>query len=181
MHAEYKLNNGKWCCHPYSTQCPVLREKNSKSLKPLYSKNKDGITIFNGKQRNYSEDARKRQGWNRGLTKETSDLIRERGERLHERFAKGELVGLFTNHTHTVESKNKIVQGMLHTSGSSDKGFKRGWYKGYRVDSSWELAFVMYNIDHSIPFERNIDGFEYVYEGKTRLFYPDFKMSRRIH
>lgn len=51
---------------------------------------------------------------------------------------------------------------------------KRGWYLGYWCDSSWELAWVMFNLDHNIPFKRNLQGFQYTYGGQTRLFYPDF-------
>jgi hypothetical protein len=51
---------------------------------------------------------------------------------------------------------------------------KSGRYKGYWCDSSWELAWVIYNIDHKIKFKRNTIGFEYEYENKKSLFYPDF-------
>lgn len=51
---------------------------------------------------------------------------------------------------------------------------KHGWYKGYYCDSSWELAWVIYNLEHNISFERNKKGFEYVYENKTYKYYPDF-------
>ena len=51
---------------------------------------------------------------------------------------------------------------------------KKGWYKGYYCDSSWELAYVIYNIEHNIKFERNKQGFEYWYLGNKHKFYPDF-------
>ncbi len=51
---------------------------------------------------------------------------------------------------------------------------KSGWYKGYWCDSSWELAWVIYNLEQNIKFERNKKGFEYVFENKKSLFYPDF-------
>jgi len=51
---------------------------------------------------------------------------------------------------------------------------KNGWYKGYWCDSSWELAYVIYNLDHNIKFERNKQGFEYIYKNKTHKYYPDF-------
>lgn len=51
---------------------------------------------------------------------------------------------------------------------------KKGWYKGYWCDSSWELAYVIYNLEHGIKFERNKEGFEYWYLGKKHKFYPDF-------
>lgn len=62
-------------------------------------------------------------------------------------------------------------------SGGIRKGSSRGksgWYKGYWCDSSYELAYVIYNIDHNIVFERNLEGFEYVFKDKIRKFYPDF-------
>ena len=53
--------------------------------------------------------------------------------------------------------------------------YKYGTYKGIHCDSSWELAFVMYLIDHNISFERNTsESFRYVYKGKTHSFFPDF-------
>lgn len=51
---------------------------------------------------------------------------------------------------------------------------KSGWYEGYWCDSSWELAWVIYNLDHEIKFERNKEGFEYEYENKKYKYYPDF-------
>lgn len=51
---------------------------------------------------------------------------------------------------------------------------KAGWYKGYWCDSSWELAWVIYNIEHKINFQRNKEGFEYEYQGKKYNYYPDF-------
>lgn len=65
---------------------------------------------------------------------------------------------------------NIIAGGLRKGSGRG----KKGWYKGYWCDSSWELAFVIYNLDHNIKFERNKEGFEYEYKNKKLKFYPDF-------
>lgn len=54
---------------------------------------------------------------------------------------------------------------------------KKGWYKGYWCDSSWELAWVVYNIDHGIKFERNFESFKYNFQGKEHNYYPDFKID----
>ena len=51
---------------------------------------------------------------------------------------------------------------------------RKGWYKGYWCDSGWELAFVIYNLEHNIKFERNKRGFPYTFYKKEHLFYPDF-------
>ena len=60
--------------------------------------------------------------------------------------------------------------GKRHSSGRG----KKGWYKGYFCDSSWELAYVIYNLEHNIHFIRNLQGFEYEFKGKIHKYYPDF-------
>ena len=51
---------------------------------------------------------------------------------------------------------------------------KYGTYQGYHCDSSWELAFVMYCLDHDLKIERNTEGFPYTYNGEEHLYFPDF-------
>ena len=36
------------------------------------------------------------------------------------------------------------------------------------------MAFLIYNLEHDIVFERNLQGFEYEYEGETHKYFPDF-------
>ena len=54
---------------------------------------------------------------------------------------------------------------------------KRGWYKGYYCQSSWELAFVIYCLDFGINLIRNIDGFKYLWNGCERTYFPDFYLT----
>jgi len=51
---------------------------------------------------------------------------------------------------------------------------KAGSYKGFWCDSSWELAYLVYHLDHGIEIKRNSKGFVYTYYGKKHRFYPDF-------
>lgn len=51
---------------------------------------------------------------------------------------------------------------------------KRGWYKGYMCQSSWELAFVIFHIEHNIKFIRNSKGFSYTWEDDEKTYFPDF-------
>ena len=82
-------------------------------------------------------------------------------------------------------SKNCYLKDSTCKFRENGKGGKRqgsgrgekGWYKGYYCDSSWELAFVIYNLENKIKFERNKQGFEYEYEGEQHKFYPDFIME----
>lgn len=57
---------------------------------------------------------------------------------------------------------------------------KCGWYKGYWCDSSYELAWVIYNLEHNIKFERNKKGYEYEFRGKKFKYYPDFICNGEI-
>lgn len=64
---------------------------------------------------------------------------------------------------------NHETQMIRHSSGGKREGSgrgKRGWYKGYYCDSSWELAWVIYNLDHGNQFKRNTNiYYEYEYGG----------------
>lgn len=68
----------------------------------------------------------------------------------------------------------------LNCSGGYKKGSSRGkcgWYKGYWCDSSYELAWVIYNLDHNIRFERNVQKFKYTFENKIKNYIPDFILN----
>jgi len=51
---------------------------------------------------------------------------------------------------------------------------KSGWYKGYWCDSSYELVWVIYNLENNIPFERNTKKYLYIWNNKERVYIPDF-------
>ena len=109
--AEFQLKNGNWCCHQFATQCPTNRKKNKDKIKSLYSKNENSDVIFNGKLRKdeYTEERRKKQGWSKGLTKFNNNLLKERGERLSQKYKNGELIPSWQNRQHTKEEIDKIV------------------------------------------------------------------------
>lgn len=69
-----------------------------------------------------------------------------------------------------LEFRENSKGGCREGSGRS----KSGWYKGYYCGSSYELAWVIYNIDHKIEFKRNTEGFDYIFEGESYKYYPDF-------
>ena len=64
----------------------------------------------------------------------------------------------------------KIKGGYREGSGRS----KSGWYKGIFCNSTYELVWVIYNLDHNIQFSRNNQGFEYTYNNQKLKYYPDF-------
>lgn len=66
--------------------------------------------------------------------------------------------------------KNKGRGGFRQNSGTS----KKGWYKGYFCGSSWELAWLIYQLEHNISVKRNTTGFTYTFKGNIKKYYPDF-------
>ena len=57
---------------------------------------------------------------------------------------------------------------------------KHGWYKGIWCDSSYELAFLIYHLDHNIKIERCQERFPYTFEGKNYTYNPDFIVNDEI-
>lgn len=48
------------------------------------------------------------------------------------------------------------------------------YYNNEVFDSSWELAFYIYNIDNNKDIIHEPCSFEYVFENKTHFYFPDF-------
>lgn len=69
--------------------------------------------------------------------------------------------------------RNKKSGGYRHGSGRG----KQGWYHDYWCDSTYELAFVIYCIDHKIKFSRNTIKYPYKKDGELHYYSPDFKME----
>ena len=77
----------------------------------------------------------------------------------------------------TPEYKQALSKGTKGKCGGIRTGAgygKSGWYKGYKCDSTWELAYVIYCLDNKISITRNTVGYEYEYNGKQHKYYPDF-------
>ena len=76
----------------------------------------------------------------------------------------------------TKEKISKKLKSLPNIGGYKKGGGrgKHGWYKGYWCDSSWELAYVIYNLEHNIQFKRNTEKFKYVFENNDRNYIPDF-------
>lgn len=88
----------------------------------------------------------------------------------------------FGTKKHSKSSKEKISIAMKgnknweNSIGKTGRGIK-GTYKGYFCDSSWELAFVIYNLENNISFIRNKERFEYYLDNEKHFYIPDFKID----
>lgn len=75
---------------------------------------------------------------------------------------------------------NGLSKALKGKSGGYRKNSGRGkcgWYKGYWCQSSYELAWVIYSLDHNVKFERNKDEFVYFFKDEKHNYLPDFKIS----
>lgn len=57
---------------------------------------------------------------------------------------------------------------------------KHGWYKGIYCDSTYELAYLIYCLDHNIDIKRCDESFEYELNGVKHLYHPDFIVDGTI-
>ena len=104
-------------------------------------------------------------GWNKGL-----HLSNETKQRISEKTKNKKVSEETKKKISETCKKNKLSGGYRKGSGRG----KKGTYKGYYCDSSWELAYVMYNLDHNIKFERNEELFPYEFNGEQHKYKPDF-------
>ncbi len=129
-----------------------------------------------------------RTAWNKGLTKETSPIIKRNADNISNRIKNGEIIGCFglkgcNNYGSRPEVKSKISKSMKGNSNNNPNKTgrgKKGWYKGFFCSSSYELAFVIYCLDNNIPIERCNLVYDYEYEGKHHRYYPDFIVNNTI-
>lgn len=114
--------------------------------------------------------------WNYGLTKETSESVRKFCKTVRKKFESGELVSSFKGKHQTDEA----IAKMMKTYAENYKDMKyRGFYKGYYFEYSYELAWIVYNLEHNIPFKRCEQSFEYIAskDHKRHLYFPDFELN----
>lgn len=113
------------------------------------------------------------KAWNAGLTSKTDERVRLRA------IQAGITLTGHAGHPHSQEFKNKqsVIAKERKLGGyrGGGKG-KKGRYKGFWCDSSWELAWVLYSINSRIRFKRNWKRFKYINHktGTTHTYLPDF-------
>jgi len=94
------------------------------------------------------------------------------------------IYGHWKNKHHSEKTKQRLSQvakerklgGYVKGSGRG----KKGWYKGFFCDSSWELAYVIYCLDHRIDIKRNIEKRQYTWQGVVKNYIPDFIVEGTI-
>lgn len=162
--AILQLKSGKWCCSKSVNSCPEMRRKNSEGIRN-YCKTH---------VKKSSRGMKGKTPWNKGKTSNTD-------ERIAAIAIKNKTTMIGKSHPQSEETRAKISKIMKEKgAGGLRKGSgrgKNGWYKGYWCDSSWELAYVIYNLEHGVSFSRNRKPFNYVFENNTKRYYPDFLLE----
>lgn len=125
---------------------------------------------------NFAEYRKVYGSWNRGLTAKTDERVALNAQKTKEYYEKHPPIGRQVSQ----ETKDKISKTMSQKSILNYK-YKYGFYNGIPCDSSWELAFLIYNIDHNINIQRCDEVFEYTYQGETHKYSPDFKIGDTIY
>ena len=120
-----------------------------------------------------------RVAWNKGLTKETSPILKAVSEHMKEYVRSENYTGPLgktgsNNTSSSIEVREKISRTMADRYAYPRGWAKRGWYKGIWCDSSWELAYILWATDNKISFVRNRTRFEYLWDGYIHNYTPDF-------
>ena len=121
------------------------------------------------------------KAWNKGLTAETSDVVKRTRDSLRKTITAGKFNSYWKGkhiprEIVAKQSATRIKNGNSGGPYGGGRG-KKGWYKGFWCDSSWELAWVIYSLEHNIKFERYHGFFKYEFNGKVHKYYPDFLLE----
>lgn len=111
--------------------------------------------------------------WNKGLSSDTNDSLKKMRNTLKERYKSGEIKPSYLGKKHSKETIKKLKQNTGGYRKGSGRG-KSGWYNEYWCDSTWELAWVIYNLDNNIKFNRFDGKFQYMYKEELFYYHPDF-------
>jgi hypothetical protein len=171
--AVKQLNNGRLVCAAFVAQCPAVRQKNKAA--------KAGRNPW--AQRPHPRGMAGKIPWNRGLKWEeiydSGVLQRQQATRLSR--IKSAQRALAESQELEQQRRLKLSQvARLRGLGGYERGSgrgKKGWFRGHWCDSTYELAFVVWALDHDIPFERNLELFPYEYHGQLLCWMPDFLLA----
>jgi hypothetical protein len=171
--AVKQLKNGRFGCAEFVAQCPAMRAKNRAV--------KRGKNPF--ANRAHPRGMAGNVPWNRGLTWEQMyrvDVLQQqqaiRSSRIQSAqhaLANSQALELQRRAKLSSVAKRRGLGGYEPGSGRG----KKGWYRGHWCDSTYELAFIIWAVDHEIPFERNLELFPYEYEGRLLSWMPDFLLA----
>lgn len=117
--------------------------------------------------------------WNKGLRGDPRCQHSE--EYKQNRIGKG--TGRGSTPEREAERVRKITERAKLNNGGYRPGSgrgKKGWYRGFFCDSTYELAYVVYCLDHNINIQRNTEKRQYIWNGVTKNYIPDFIVDEKL-
>ena len=178
--ANYQFKNGKWCCSKNAANCPEKRKKIIEGQRRWTKTHPEKVKQHNELMK---EIMKGNSCWNRGLTKNTNKKIFEITEHIKDMYKNGDLKASFKGKTHTEQTKQKISKKMKgnHNNNPNKTGKgRKGYYKGFYCSSTYELAFVIFCLDHNIKIKRCLESFDYEYKGVWHKYFPDFVINNDV-
>lgn len=182
-----EINNNLYCIY-----CNKLynNKKSLASHKPRCKQNPNRIKCGNPNNliNNYTNKLKSGEItiWNKGLNKNNNESIKRCSNTLKTRFQQKQYknfgLGIAKTPERELERKRKIsatlkanpkAGGLRPNSGRS----KKGWYKGFYCRSTYELVYVIYNIDHNINFSACKRIYTYEWNNTVYKYYPDFELE----
>jgi hypothetical protein len=115
--------------------------------------------------------ANKRTAWNKGLTATTDERVKRNAESVKQTYNDPNYIHRWKGKRHsksTIDILKKKCGGPRPGAGRG----KSGYYQGIWCDSTWELAWVKYHLDHGIKYEFN---------DEVHRYYPDFILDGDIY
>lgn len=110
------------------------------------------------------------KGWHLGMSIKFKETI--------SKSLKGKSSGKASTPEKELERKQKISNSM---KGNKNWMFnkhhgnaKQGWYHNIHCDSTWELAFLVYYIEHNLNIKRCDKQFDFYWENEIHKYIPDF-------
>lgn len=175
---EYEKRINKFCSHRCSGYCNSPGKKHSQTTKNKISNSIKNSEIY--KINNKIGNDLKYQRRNQNIIIKSQCPICKK-EFFYTKTVKNKI--FCSRECFIFDQKNghkysKKVPGGYRKGSSRGKS---GYYKGIWCDSTYELVWVIYNLDHQIKFQRNTKGFEYEYNNQKHKYYPDFILENNLY
>ena len=116
-------------------------------------------------------------GWNNFSDEKRIEINNKMKQTLNKKYLSGELIPYWSNDNFDkTESRKKLSNSIskLREEGKTYCRGSMGYYHGIHCDSSWELAYLIYCLEHNIQIKRCNIRFNYEYNGEQHIYTPDF-------
>ena len=174
---EYERNAYHKCCssycsHAYAANCGMTLENKNKRKELIQRMLKAG-TLFGGNcvKRHHNRKTHYCQICGKQIEQYKSKL-----------YCSKECAIVGKHNKLSTAAKARCAKGEFGGKNNDTyKKYKHGWYKGFYCGSSWELAFLIWALDHKLNIKRCDKIFKYEYHRKVYNYYPDFEIDGEIY